>query len=212
MRDFCQDRRGSLVVGRYQSEVQRIDFASITRGSPLCPVLYVFYNANLVEATISSKSGAIGFADDLNAWVTGPSPATKVETIPHEILPRVEQWADSSGAIFGADNTGFIHFRPRRAKTYEQDKREHPIYFQGAEIRPQNQVHILGVTLDTRFNMDAYVAKAAAKATGTCLSSNSLKGIRPRQRRQLYLACVTSVIDYDSRVGPVRLRNRDRDH
>lgn len=98
--------------------------------------MYVFYNANLVESTISSRGGAIGFVDDLNAWVTGPSPAANAETIQREILPRVKQWVDSSGAIFGADKTGFIHFRPRRAKAQGHGNCEHPILFKGTEIWP----------------------------------------------------------------------------
>jgi hypothetical protein len=58
-------------VGSYESEVKGIDFTGILQGSPLSPLLYIFYNADLVEQQIDSTGGALGFVDDFNAWVVG---------------------------------------------------------------------------------------------------------------------------------------------
>jgi hypothetical protein len=70
---FCNGRKASVVVGDYKSPVQYIEHAGIPRGSPLSPILYVFYNANLVQGHVKKSGGFIGFIDDYNAWVTGPS-------------------------------------------------------------------------------------------------------------------------------------------
>jgi hypothetical protein len=46
---------------------------SISQGSPLSPILFLFYNANLVNACNqhTSPSSRIGFVDDVNALAFG---------------------------------------------------------------------------------------------------------------------------------------------
>jgi hypothetical protein len=63
------------VVGDYESPILEIEHAGIPQGWPLSPILYVFYNANLVQGRIYKSEGSIGFIDNYNAWVTGPSAA-----------------------------------------------------------------------------------------------------------------------------------------
>lgn len=61
------NRYVQVTVGEYELEVSEIEYASILQGSLLSPLLYVFYNANLVEKKIDRRGGAIGFVDDFNA-------------------------------------------------------------------------------------------------------------------------------------------------
>jgi hypothetical protein len=58
--DFVSNRHAQVTVGEYESEVSEIEYAGIPQGSPLSLLLYVFYNANLVEKKIDSRGGAIG--------------------------------------------------------------------------------------------------------------------------------------------------------
>ena len=197
--DFCQNRQGSVVVGRYESPVQDIHFAGIPQGSPLSPILYVFYNADLVDMEIDKKGGAIGFVDDFNAWVTGPSAEENTIAIQQKILPRVEAWAKESGAIFEADKTGFIHFtatRQLRQTSALTQTEAAPLNFQGQVIHPCESVKILGVTLDTKLRMDTHISKVVVRAMAKCIALQSVKGLRPRQMRQLYKACVVPTMDY----------------
>ena len=46
-------------------------FPGLPQGSPLSPVLFLFYNADLVEKRISNREGSIAFVDDYTAWVVG---------------------------------------------------------------------------------------------------------------------------------------------
>lgn len=78
------------MVSRYESPVQDIHFTGIPQGSPLSPILYVFYNADLVDMEIDKKGGAISFVDDFNAWVTGLSAEENTIAIQQKILPRVK--------------------------------------------------------------------------------------------------------------------------
>ena len=74
----------------------------------LSPILYVFYNANLVQGQINKREGSIGFIDDYNAWVVGPSAAENTRRLQTQLLPRAEKWARESGAVFEAQKTALI--------------------------------------------------------------------------------------------------------
>jgi hypothetical protein len=56
--DFCTGRHASVTVGSYESEVAEIEYAGIPQGLPLSPLLYVFYNADLVEKPIDGQGGS----------------------------------------------------------------------------------------------------------------------------------------------------------
>jgi hypothetical protein len=129
--DFCLKRQARVTVGNYESEVKRIDFAGIPQGLPLSPLLYIFYNADLVEHRIDGKGGALGFVDDFNAWVVGKDEEQNTRAIQESILPHAERWAKQSGAMFEADKTSLIHFT-RRADPDDSQ----PIYFGGTAILP----------------------------------------------------------------------------
>jgi hypothetical protein len=66
IRDFCDGRYTQVIVGSFESVVSPIKYAGIPQGSPLSLLLYVFYNADLVEWKIDRDGGAISFVDDFN--------------------------------------------------------------------------------------------------------------------------------------------------
>lgn len=63
-------------------------------------------------------------------------------------------------------------------------------------IHPYESVKILGVTLDTKLRMDTHISKVVVRAMAECIALQSVKGLRPRQMRQLYKACVVPTMDY----------------
>ncbi len=60
-------------MNEYDSEKQKLLQAGLPQGSLLSPILFLFFNADLVEKKIDSNGGALAFVDDYTAWVTGPS-------------------------------------------------------------------------------------------------------------------------------------------
>jgi hypothetical protein len=53
----------------------------LPQGSPLSPVLFLFFNADLVQRRIDNNRGSIAFVDDYTAWITGPTAEANQEGI-----------------------------------------------------------------------------------------------------------------------------------
>jgi ribonuclease HI len=205
IRNFCSQRKAQVALGNYESEPKEIEYPGIPQGSPLSPLLYIFYNADLVEKEIDKTGGAIGFVDDFNAWVVGDNEEQTTSLIQATIIPHAEQWAKQSGAIFEADKTSLIHFT--RRKTQEDTI---PLLYGGNEILPQASVKVLGVTLDKGLTMQEHVTRMSNKATYAAIALRSIQGVRPAQMRQLYRSCVLPILDYAASTwyGPGRRGNR----
>ena len=65
--DFLEERRTILAIGGFTLE-ERTANIGIPQGFPLSPILYLFYNADLLEIcnNIRLRTSATGFVDDIN--------------------------------------------------------------------------------------------------------------------------------------------------
>ena len=86
---FCTNRKPCLTFGKYCSEILDLIEAGLPQGSPLSPLSYIFYNADLVEIPITETEGGLGFIDDFSAWVLGESVSENLERIESEVIIRV---------------------------------------------------------------------------------------------------------------------------
>ena len=208
IRSFCDQRTGSVVVGNHTSALTPIPHAGIPQGSPLSPILYVFYNSNLVEGRIGADGGSLGFIDDFTAWRTGATCAETTRKLQSEVLRSAAQWSRESGATFEADKTGFIHFerRPTDPDTIR------PLRFLGKEIEAQEKVKILGVVFDAKLQMKSHIDKVVRAATKKCLAIRRLRGVRPKQMRQLYRTAIAPTADYAASTWFARGRRGLQDH
>lgn len=105
----------------------------------------------------------------------------------------MEAWARKSGAIFEPSKTGLIHF------TRRSDNRGHEgpeLQLQGQNITSSKHLKLLGVSLDSRMKFHQHVATVRAKATRQCLAIRRLRGVRPKQVKQLYNATAGPIMDY----------------
>ena len=62
-----------MVLNGHESKTEELLFPGIPQGLPLSLILFLFYNANLVEQQISNVKGAVAFVDNYTSWVTGKS-------------------------------------------------------------------------------------------------------------------------------------------
>ena len=91
--------------------------AEVPQGSPLSPILFLFYNAALIEIGNQPQRSlsSIGFADDINLLTYGPSTQAncrKLERIHKDLL----KWAQQHGMKFAPKKYKLIHFTRRCTK------------------------------------------------------------------------------------------------
>jgi hypothetical protein len=94
VQDFCTDRQACILVNNYTSEVQTLD---LPQGSALAPILFLFFNADLVQSA-PKNSSSMAFVDDYSAWAMGPSAEENRRRIQNEVVPMLEKWERTSGA------------------------------------------------------------------------------------------------------------------
>ncbi|RKL00430.1 hypothetical protein BFJ70_g17447, partial [Fusarium oxysporum] len=191
---FCSERTATIVINGQSSESRPLPQAGLPQGSPLSPILFLFFNADLVQTQIDRNGGAIAFVDDYTAWVSGPTAQSNRRGI-QAVIDKALDWERRSGATFEAEKTAIIHFTRYTGRVDSE-----PFTIKGERVFPKDQVKILGVIMDSRLHYKQYIARAATKGLGAAMELKRLKGMAPSTTRQLFTAMVAPVVDYASNV------------
>ena len=181
---FCSRRTATILVNGYTSKKQDLPQAGLPQGSPLSPILFLFFNADLVQHKLNTKGGSMAFVDDYTAWVTGPSAEANRGAI-EAIVERALEWERRSGATFEGDKTALVHFTrdPRRTDMA-------PVMVKGKPVVPRNNAKILGVIMDPELRFKEHIANAATKGLNAAMALKRLRMTSPSTARQLFGATV----------------------
>ena len=118
--------------------------AGIPQGSPLSPLLYMYYNADLlnIPKETSTTTMALGFIDDIIYGASGPSDTGNTRKL-KRLLRHSEEWRIRHGVQFETSKYTLIHFtkHPKR-----QTKAS--ITINNFKIRPSKEAKYLGVIFD----------------------------------------------------------------
>ena len=131
----------------------------VLQGSPLSPILFLYYNASLLELCNQPKRGlsGIGFADDINLLIYSPSTEAncrKLKRVHKELLT----WARHHGMKFAPKKYELIHFTQCRKFNLRAG-----IRLEGEAKTPSPDIRILGVWVDTKLQWSAQLKEAKEK-------------------------------------------------
>ena len=191
---FCSERTATILVNGLASRQQPLPQAGLPQGSPLSPILFLFFNADLVQHKLNANGGSIAFVDDYNAWVTGSSADANREGI-QAIIDKAMDWERRSGATFEGKKTAIIHFTRRHDRISTR-----PFTIKGEAIAPKEATKILGVVMDSGLRYVQHIGKATTKGLLAAMALKRLRLVSPSTARQLFGATVAPVVDYASNV------------
>ncbi|OGE46890.1 hypothetical protein PENARI_c093G11063, partial [Penicillium arizonense] len=200
---FMSDRHASIGFDDFRTEATPLANAGLAQGSPLSPILFTFFNSDLVDQPVDSHGGASAFIDDYFRWRAGRTAEENLAKIQSEDIPRIEAWARRTGSCFAAEKTELIHITRKR-----REQLQGQVVMNGKTIEPSPTAKLLGVVFDQELRWKEHVQQAIKRAIKVSIALGGLRHLRPEQMRQLYQACVTPVMDYASTVWHDPLRDK----
>jgi hypothetical protein len=158
---FLQGRRTRLSFCGFESDWFPME-TGIPQGSPLSPILFLLFIAELLEELQQPNSGSFGFGfvDDTNLVAWGNSAqdnCRRLETM-HD---RCIAWAKRYGAKFAPNKYHLIHFTKR--KRDPNGDLASAVQINPYQIKPEATLRVLGVWVDPRLNWKEHTRIAANK-------------------------------------------------
>jgi hypothetical protein len=141
---FLGNRTTTIRMGDIESEPYTVA-VGIPQGSPLSPILYLFYNADLLEAAADSDIRTSGWIDDIYFFTRSTSTEQNCRNL-ERAHRRAEEWARTHGSRFSPAKYQLMHFTRARTKFNVTQT----MTVAGAEIKPAKTATYLGIRLTLR--------------------------------------------------------------
>jgi hypothetical protein len=88
---FMSDRYANIGFNDFRTETEPLAYTGLAQGSLLSPILFAFFNADLVDQPVDSHGGASAFIDDYFRWRVGRSTEENLAIMQSEDIPRIEK-------------------------------------------------------------------------------------------------------------------------
>lgn len=195
IQSFLTNRNTTISFDGYKSSPYTVS-TGIPQGSPLSPILYLFYNADLVEiCNLEPNTKGLGYVDDIGILTWSKSTkdnCERLETIHH----KAQLWALKHASVFAPSKYQLTH-HTRRTAEFQLDK---AMMIQETEIKPKEKCKYLGLIIDTKLKWNAHVDHIKGKANKSIQALSGLAGstwgIRLKDIRRIYEAVVIPQIFY----------------
>lgn len=204
---FLKDRESCLSFDGSTSAMRPVH-SGVPQGSPVSPILFLFFNADLLEEceALGLKASAIGFADDVNLLAYGRSTASNCDTLSrmHEVCMK---WARTHGATFAPEKYELMHLS-RKPGRFDMTA---GLNIDTANIQPKADIRILGVQVDTRLRWGAHLRKIEGQNATQMLALSRLGastwGATFSRARTIYTSVVRPAMTYAASIWHVRGKN-----
>lgn len=205
LESFLTDRRTTLKFDDYTSPPLCASYG-IPQGSPLSPILYLFYSSDLLEVPDLKDRNqlAVSFIDDTAFVVTSPTIEENITKL-EQLGAKALDWSRTHACKFDIKKFQLVHFTQNDSKYTPT-----PLTLNGIEIQASPTAKYLGIIMDRKLRWKEQVEAATAKGKATVLAVSRLThptfGMPHKYIRQLYTAVVAPKMEYGLQVWyePIR--------
>ena len=187
------------------------DYYNITngigQGDPLSMLLYIIYNADLLEITDNEiNEDMLGYVDDITLIAIG----NNFEETTHRLKQLMTkenggiQWSKEYNSRFEVTKSAIIHFTRKTSPDPDSERGRIPmerpkLRLEGQEVTELGCFKYLGVQIDSQLHWKEQAQQAMANATKWLLQYRRLTrpstGVKPKLMRQ-YIAVALPKITY----------------
>lgn len=154
---FLANRSTVISFDAFKSEVYQTATGT-PQGSPLSPILYLYYNADLIETCNQEPNTiATGYIDNFAILRWANSTEKTCDGL-EMTMQRATAWAKRHASVFAPSKFQLTHHTRRR-----QADTKHQIQVEQMTIHPSASSKYLGVTLDTALNWKQHIQNLTIK-------------------------------------------------
>ncbi|KAM0724065.1 hypothetical protein Q7P37_000245 [Cladosporium fusiforme] len=192
---FLGQRQTRITMDDFTSEEYAIN-TGVPQGSPLSPILYIFYNAGLLETCeLDQGTTATGYIDDAAILACGDTTSETCEKL-KLALEKAQHWASTHASKFAPDKFQLTHFT--RSRTRFDTEKE--IETEWESILPSTTCKYLGVVMDQKLNWKSHIEEIRRKVSKSVNALASLGsstwGVRMSDMRKIYRGVVVPQMMY----------------
>jgi hypothetical protein len=155
-----RNRKTIIQLREHTTELLNID-TGIPQGSPISPILYLFYNTDILEDATRRVSDIItgGWVDDIYFLVYSQSTEQNCRKLLY-MYQKAERWSRIYGSRFDLGKYQLVHLT-RELGEYNTKQ---PLILSSTVIQPSFLVYYLGIVLDQPLRWGLYIKYIEGKA------------------------------------------------
>lgn len=199
---FLTNRQASLSFDGETEPIAPV-FTSFLQGSPVSPILILLYLKPLFNILEKEHLGAKApsYVNIVGSVVVGKREAAKCWRL--EVMTFTTfRWGEVNTVLFENPKLDLVHYHNQRTTNHSEE----------AKVKLPNRTVIqttiaqrwLGVWMDKKLNYKNHTGTRAVAVIGVIMTisqlANSEKGLSLHSLRQLYLPCITTIMDYTAEV------------
>lgn len=190
---FLSGRSTTIKLQEYTAPSAPIQ-TGIPQGSRISPILYLFYNADLIEACQTPDTEVVGYIDDVSILAVGPSAQRNCKLL-KGIHRKADTWAVKHGSQFAPAKYELVHFTrdPKMNST-------HALRLPHATVKASPSCRYLGIHMDTKLRWDYHREKVEERATKRLAALSALAsstwGVGLTNLRHVYRAMIVPQMLY----------------
>lgn len=144
----------------------------IPQGSPLSPILYLIYNADLIEGCTGNGVTSNGWVDDVCFMIMGESERETVRKL-RAACRKANVWAQRHASVFDPKKYALVHF----VNPKELEPEYTPLVLSEATVEATTTAEkYLGFWLDPRLEFHHHHQRAITKASASIEALRGLAG------------------------------------